>query len=212
MRIILLGAPGSGKGTQSQFINKLLNIPQISTGDILRQEIKNNTKLGMKAKDVISQGLLVSDDIIIDIIKQRLQQPDCANGFLLDGFPRNLAQAKSLQNHNITIDHVIEIAVSDDFIIDRISGRLFHPASGRTYHIAANPPKVPFQDDITNEPLITREDDKKETVIRRLELYHQQTKPLIQFYNQPEQSCKYSKISGIGTITEVAERIAAVIN
>jgi adenylate kinase len=185
MRVILLGSPGSGKGTQAQFITEKYAIPQISTGDMLRAAVREGIELGRAAKKIMDEGGLVSDDIILGLIKDRITQPDCANGFLLDGFPRTIAQAEGLLAMGVQIDHVLEIEVADDEIIKRMSGRRVHLESGRTYHIEYNPPKVANKDDATGEPLIQRDDDKEQTVKKRLEVYHQQTKPLVGFYQIP---------------------------
>lgn len=182
MRIILLGPPGAGKGTQAQNLTKAFDIPQISTGDMLRAAIKAGTPLGLKAKEVMDAGQLVSDDIIIGLVKERIAAPDCKNGFLFDGFPRTIPQAQALVDAGIAIDGVVELQVPDEKIINRMSGRRVHLASGRTYHIVYNPPKVEGKDDITGEDLVIRDDDKEETVRSRLEVYHQQTEPLVAFY------------------------------
>ena len=203
MRMILLGAPGAGKGTQAGFITKKFNIPQISTGDMLRAAVKAESPLGLKVKEVMETGGLVSDDIIIDLIKERILADDCANGFLFDGFPRTIPQAEALRDAGVEIDHVIEIAVEDEEIVGRIAGRRMHPASGRTYHIEHNPPKVAGKDDETGEDLIQREDDKEETVRHRLSVYHSQTKPLVAFYQDLAASNgtpKYSAIEGVGSL------------
>jgi len=183
MKIILLGAPGAGKGTQATFLKTKFNIPQISTGDMLRSAVTNKTELGVSAKDHMDQGLLVPDDLIINLVKLRINEDDCKNGFLLDGFPRSIPQAQAMQDIGINIDYVIEIQVPDEDIIERLSGRRIHLESGRIYHIKYNPPKKEGKDDITGEPLIIREDDIKETILKRLETYHQQTEPLVFFYS-----------------------------
>lgn len=183
MRLILLGAPGAGKGTQAQFICEKFGIPQISTGDMLRAAVKAGTPLGLAAKKVMDEGGLVSDDIIIGLVKDRLQQPDCANGYLFDGFPRTIPQAEAMKEAGVPIDFVLEIDVQDEAIIERMSGRRTHPGSGRSYHVKFNPPKVEGVDDVTGEPLIQRDDDKEETVRKRLEVYHAQTRPLVDFYS-----------------------------
>lgn len=188
MKIILLGAPGAGKGTQAQYIMNKYSIPQISTGDLLRNEIKLGTELGAKAKEKMDKGEFVSDDIIIGMIKNRIAQDDCKNGYLLDGFPRNLSQADAMKENNITIDYVVELNVPDQDIVKRMSGRRVHVASGRTYHIVYNPPKVEGKDDVTGEPLIQRPDDQAETVLKRLEIYHNQTQPLIDYYKKDAES------------------------
>lgn len=212
MRIILLGPPGAGKGTQAKFIQEHYQIPQISTGDMLRSAANSKSELGLRVKKVMESGKLVSDDIIIDLVKERISKKDCENGFLLDGFPRTIAQAEALRKQNIKIDHVIEIKVDPETIIKRMSGRRVHPTSGRTYHVESNPPETPGKDDITGEPLIQREDDSEETVRKRLEVYHQQTQPLVDYYqtlaNSNEVSApEYHCVSGIGTVKEVKNRI-----
>jgi len=215
MRIILLGAPGAGKGTQASFITKKYNIPQISTGDMLRAAVKAESPLGLQVKNVMETGGLVSDDIIIALIKERILADDCANGFLFDGFPRTIPQAEALQEAGIEIDHVIEIAVEDEEIVSRIAGRRMHPASGRTYHIEHNPPKVAGKDDETGEELIQREDDKEETVRHRLSVYHSQTKPLIAFYQDlaaANGTLKYSAIEGVGSVDEITAKVLAALD
>jgi len=183
MKIILLGAPGAGKGTQATFLRSKFNIPQISTGDMLRSAVTNKTELGVSAKDYMDQGLLVPDDLIINLVKLRINEVDCKNGFLLDGFPRSIPQAQAMKDTGINIDYVIEIQVPDEDIIERLSGRRIHLKSGRIYHIKYNPPKEEGKDDITGEPLIIRDDDIKETILKRLETYHHQTEPLVSFYS-----------------------------
>lgn len=205
MRLVLFGAPGAGKGTQSQFICERYGIPQISTGDMLRQAVKNETPLGLKAKTYMDAGELVPDDLIIAMVKERISQSDCANGFLLDGFPRTLAQAQALDKAGIKLDSVIEINVDDNEIVKRLSGRLVHPQSGRTYHAEFNPPKIAGRDDITGEPLIQREDDKEQTVRNRLSVYHQQTKPLLDFYKNKD--LIFKTIKGVGSVDEIKEQI-----
>ncbi|MDY7220364.1 adenylate kinase [Denitrificimonas sp. JX-1] len=215
MRMILLGAPGAGKGTQAGFITKKFGIPQISTGDMLRAAVKAESPLGLQVKNVMETGGLVSDDIIIGLIKERIAQDDCANGFLFDGFPRTIPQAEALRDAGIEIDHVIEIAVDDEEIVGRIAGRRMHPASGRTYHIEHNPPKVAGKDDETGEDLIQRDDDKEETVRHRLSIYHSQTKPLIAFYQELSAvngTPKYSTIEGVGTVEEITAQVLAALN
>lgn len=214
MRVILLGAPGAGKGTQAGFITKEFNIPQIATGDMLRAAVKAGTELGLKVKHVMETGGLVSDEIIIDLIKERIQQPDCVNGFLFDGFPRTIPQAEALRDAGVAIDHVLEIAVADEEIIKRMAGRRFHPASGRTYHVLYNQPKVEGKDDITGEDLIQRDDDKEETVRHRLEVYHEQTKPLVNFYQQMQAADgkpKCSHIEGVGNVEEITAKVMAAL-
>ncbi len=212
MRIILLGAPGAGKGTQSNYISKTLGIPQISTGDMLRSAVKAETPLGIAAKKVMDAGKLVSDDIIIGLVKERLEEPDCSNGCLFDGFPRTLAQADALRRDGVTIDHVIEIHVDDNEIIERMSGRRVHLASGRTYHVRFNPPKTEGRDDETGEALVQREDDHEDTVKKRLAIYHEQTAPLIEYYqhlsqNGSQNAPAYSKIKGTGKVEEIRDQI-----
>ena len=210
MQIILLGAPGAGKGTQAKFISEHLNIPQISTGDMLRNSVAKKTDLGLKAKVLMEKGELVPDELILDLVKDRINEDDCSNGFLFDGFPRTLEQAKALQMRGVKIDCVIEIMVDDKEIIERMSGRRVHSASGRTYHIKHNPPKKENIDDETGEPLIQRADVNEETVKKRLEIYHEQTSPLIDFYKkaaQIENGNKYVEINGIGEILSIQEQI-----
>jgi adenylate kinase len=211
MRIILLGSPGSGKGTQAQFITEKYAIPQISTGDMLRAAVREGTPLGMEAKKVMEAGGLVSDDIILGLIKERIALPDCANGYLLDGFPRTLVQAEGLNDMGVSIDTVIEIVVADEDIVKRMAGRRVHLQSGRTYHIEFNPPKVEGIDDVTGEPLILRDDDKEETVRKRLNVYHEQTKPLVGYYSGPEQQVKFSSIDGVGSVDEITQKVFAVL-
>ncbi len=216
MRFILLGPPGAGKGTQANFITKKYGIPQISTGDMLRAAIKAGTELGMKAKKLMDAGQLVPDDVIIDLVKHRIEQSDCAGGFLFDGFPRTLAQAEAMKNAGLQIDYVIEIAVPDEEIIQRMSGRRVHPASGRTYHVKFNAPKVADKDDVTGEPLIVRQDDQPETVKERLHVYHAQTQPLIEYYSNWQaagdpKAPKHSKVSGTGTVDQIRDRVFAAL-
>lgn len=211
MRIILLGSPGSGKGTQAQFITGKFNIPQISTGDMLRAAVRAGTPLGVEAKKVMDAGGLVSDDIILGLIKERIAQSDCANGFLLDGFPRTIAQAEGLAAMGVVIDQVIEIAVEDEEIVKRMSGRRVHLDSGRTYHVIFNPPKTEGLDDLTGEPLIQRDDDKEDTVRKRLTVYHEQTKPLVGFYSAPEQNVKFDSIAGVGSVDEITQKIFRIL-
>ncbi len=211
MRIILLGAPGAGKGTQSNYISKSLGIPQISTGDMLRSAVAAGTPLGIAAKKIMDAGQLVSDEIIIGLVKERLEEPDCANGCLFDGFPRTLPQAEALGKDGIRIDHVVEINVEDKEIIVRMSGRRVHPASGRTYHVLFNPPKTPDIDDETGEALVQRQDDHEDTVRKRLEVYHAQTQPLINYYlslskNGTVKAPNYYRIEGEGKVEEIRDR------
>lgn len=214
MRVILLGSPGSGKGTQAQFITEKFNIPQISTGDMLRAAVKAGTPLGIEAKKVMDTGGLVSDDIILGLIEERIADADCKKGFLLDGFPRTIAQADGLATMGVDVDYVIEIAVADEEIIKRLSGRRVHLESGRTYHIQFNPPKSEGVDDVTGEPLTQRGDDKEETVGKRLDVYHQQTKPLVDFYSQAAEqgNVKFASIAGVGEVGEITDKIFAVLS
>lgn len=209
MRVILLGPPGAGKGTQAQFITEKFGIPQISTGDMLRAAVKAESELGLKVKEVMASGGLVSDDIIIALVKERITQDDCVNGFLFDGFPRTIPQAEALQAAGVAIDFVLEIAVEDQEIVTRMSGRRTHEGSGRTYHVLYNPPKEEGKDDLTGEPLIQREDDKEETVRNRLNVYHEQTKPLVAFYSElkGEDAPKYARINGVGSVDEITHRV-----
>ncbi len=210
MKVILLGSPGSGKGTQAQFITEKYHIPQISTGDMLRAAVKEGTPLGIEAKKVMDSGGLVSDQIILGLIQERIAEKDCCDGFLLDGFPRTIAQAEGLADMGVNIDHVIEIAVSDEEIIQRMSGRRVHFASGRTYHVEFNQPKQEGLDDITGEPLVQRDDDKEETVRKRLAVYHEQTKPLVNFYASKE-GVLFTSIVGIGAVNEITAKIFSVL-
>jgi adenylate kinase len=214
MRIILLGGPGAGKGTQAGYLTEKYGIPQISTGDMLRAAVKAGTPLGLEAKKVMDSGGLVSDDIILGLVKERVAQPDCETGFLFDGFPRTVVQAEALKTQKIAIDAVVEIDVDDGEIIRRMSGRRVHLASGRTYHLVFNPPKVEGKDDVTGEALIQRDDDQEETVRKRLEVYHDQTEPLIDYYTKWAESGdgaapKYVKVVGIGKVEEIRDRIFA---
>ncbi|WP_194755298.1 adenylate kinase [Aliidiomarina indica] len=205
MRIILLGAPGAGKGTQAQFLMKRFNIPQISTGDMLRAAIKAGTELGKKAKEVMDAGQLVSDDIMIGLVQERVSESDCENGFLLDGFPRTIPQADAMQEAGIDVDVVLEFDVPDDVIVKRMAGRRVHPGSGRVYHVDHNPPKVEGKDDVTGDDLVIREDDKEATVRKRLAIYHEQTKPLVSYYQSlAEQGVvQYHKVDGTRSVEEV---------
>ena len=216
MRLMLLGGPGAGKGTQALKLTKYFGIPQISTGDMLRSSIAAGTDLGLAAKKVMDEGKLVSDDIIISLVKERLKQSDCANGFLFDGFPRTIPQADALKEANICLDHVIEIAVPDEEIINRISGRRVHLASGRVYHVEFHPPKTPGLDDVTNEPLIQRDDDKEETIKHRLAIYHKQTEPLVQYYQKwaksnDSLSPSFHRVKGIGSVDDIFADILSCI-
>jgi adenylate kinase len=216
MRLILLGAPGAGKGTQANFIKEKYNIPQISTGDMLRAAIKAGTEMGLAAKKVMDAGGLVSDDIIIGLVKDRLAEPDCANGYLFDGFPRTIAQADAMKDSGVAIDYVLEIDVPDESIVERMSGRRSHPASGRVYHVKFNPPKVEGKDDVTGEDLVQRDDDKAETVKKRLDVYHNQTEVLLGYYNnwsstgQPG-APKYRRISGVGPVEQIRDAAFAAL-
>ena len=216
MRLILLGAPGAGKGTQATFICKRFGIPQISTGDMLRAAVKAGTPLGVEAKKVMDSGGLVGDDIIIGLVKERLTQPDCAGGFLFDGFPRTIPQADAMKTAGVKLDVVLEIDVPDEAIIERMSGRRSHAASGRTYHVKFNPPKVEGIDDVTGEPLIQRDDDKEETVRKRLEVYQRQTRPLVDYYGRWAASGeagapRYARISGTGSVEDITARVMAAL-
>ena len=217
MRLILLGAPGAGKGTQATFLCQKYGIPQISTGDMLRAAVKAGTPLGLAAKKVMDSGALVGDDIIIGLVKERLAQPDCAKGFLFDGFPRTIPQADAMKSAGVKLDYVLEIDVPFEAIIERMSGRRSHTASGRTYHVKFNPPKVEGKDDVTGEDLIQREDDKEETVRKRLDVYSQQTRPLVDYYSawaktDPAAAPKYRAIKGVGTVDEITQRALAALS
>ena len=217
MRVILLGGPGAGKGTQANYIKQRYNIAQISTGDMLRVAVKQGTALGLEAQKVMQAGGLVSDQIILSLVKERIQQDDCKNGFLFDGFPRTLAQAEALKTDGIAIDSVLEIAVDDEEIIKRMSGRRVHLASGRTYHVVYNPPKAEGRDDETGEALVQREDDQEETVRERLRVYHQQTKPLIDYYSAwvdsgDDKAPGYIRIDGIGRVEQIRDNIFAALD
>jgi adenylate kinase len=216
MRLILLGPPGAGKGTQSTYLCKHYGIPQISTGDMLRAAVKAGTPLGLAAKKVMDTGALVSDDIIIGLVKERLKQPDCAKGYLFDGFPRTIPQAEAMRDAQVAIDYVLEIDVPGEEIVVRMSGRRAHLASGRTYHVKFNPPKVEGKDDVTGEPLVQRDDDREETVKKRLEVYQAQTRPLVDFYSRWAATStpgapKYRKISGLGSVEDIRNRAIAAL-
>lgn len=216
MRLILLGPPGAGKGTQAQFICESFAIPQISTGDMLRAAVKEGSELGLKVKEIMTTGGLVSDDIIIALVQERITQPDCANGFLFDGFPRTIPQADALKEAGVKLDHVVEIAVDDEEIVKRMAGRRVHPGSGRTYHVIYNPPKDEGKDDVTGEGLIQRDDDKEETVRHRLAVYHEQTAPLVEYYQgwakqDPAQAPQYSCIAGVGSVDDIREQIISAL-
>lgn len=216
MRVILLGAPGAGKGTQAKFITEKFGIPQISTGDMLRAAVKAGTPLGLAAKKVMDAGGLVSDEIIIGLVQDRLKQPDCASGYLFDGFPRTIPQADALKNAGVKLDYVVEIEVPDSDIITRMSGRRVHPASGRSYHVVFNPPKAEGKDDVTGEPLVQRDDDREETVRNRLNVYQQQTRPLVDYYSswaarEAAAAPKYREISGVGSVDEITQRLLGAL-
>jgi len=216
MKLILLGAPGAGKGTQANYIKEKFNIPQISTGDMLRAAIKAGTPLGVAAKKVMDEGNLISDGIIIDLVKERIKEADCANGFLFDGFPRTIPQAQAMKDAGIHIDYVVEIEVDDSEIIKRMSGRRVHPASGRTYHVTFNPPRVEGKDDITGDDLVLRPDDVENTVIKRLNIYHEQTKPLVDYYTAWAKSGgtnapKCVNILGVGGVEHIRDQIFAAL-
>ncbi|MDO8695149.1 MAG: adenylate kinase [Sheuella sp.] len=211
MRLILLGPPGAGKGTQAAFITQHFGIPQISTGDMLRAAVKAGTPLGIEAKKIMDAGGLVSDDLIIGLVQDRLKQADCSNGYLFDGFPRTIPQADALKHANVALDFVVEIAVPEQDIIERMSGRRVHPASGRSYHVRFNPPKVAEHDDQTGEPLVQRDDDKEETVRHRLTVYQNQTRPLVDYYStwakEQNTAPKYRKVQGVGSVEDIKNKI-----
>ncbi len=216
MKLILLGGPGAGKGTQASFIKEKFNIPQISTGDMLRAAVKAGTPLGLEAKKIMDAGGLVSDDIILGLVDERLKEADCANGYLLDGFPRTIPQAEGMKARGINVEYVLEINVDDDEIIRRMSGRRVHPGSGRTYHLVFNPPKVEGKDDETGEDLIQRDDDQEDTVRKRLSIYHEQTEPLVEFYSSwadrgGEGAPKYARVEGVGGVEEIRDRSYAAL-
>jgi adenylate kinase len=217
MRLIILGAPGAGKGTQAQFICRHFAIPQISTGDMLRAAVKAGTPLGLEAREIMASGKLVSDDLIIGLVKERIAQPDCENGFLFDGFPRTIPQAQAIVDAGIHIDHVLEIAVDDEEIVKRLSGRRVHEASGRIYHVLYNPPREPGVDDETGEALVQREDDKEETVRARLEVYHEQTAPLIDFYQAlqnrgDDKAPAYHRVAGVGSVEDITRQVLEALS
>jgi len=216
IRIILLGGPGAGKGTQANYIKAHFDIPQISTGDMLRNAVKAGTELGMMAKKIMDSGGLVSDDIIINLVKERIAESDCAKGFLFDGFPRTIPQAEALKAADVFIDCVVEIDVADEEIIRRMSGRRVHPVSGRTYHVEFNPPKVENRDDVTGELLIQRDDDKEETVRKRLAVYHEQTEPLVTYYTEwsdtdSRNAPRYIKVAGVGSVEAIRDRVLTAL-
>lgn len=217
MKLILLGPPGAGKGTQAVFVRERFNIPQISTGDMLRAAVKAGTPLGNAARQVMETGQLVSDDIIIGLVQERLKRVDCKNGYLFDGFPRTIPQAEAMRNSGVQIDFVLEIDVGTEEIVRRLSGRRVDPASGRNYHLVFSPPKVPGKDDITGEPLLQREDDREETIRKRLEVYQQQTRPLVEYYSQwaaqgDTRAPRYRRISGMGAVEDIRKRVLAALS
>jgi adenylate kinase len=216
MRLILLGPPGAGKGTQAGFIRDAYGIPQISTGDMLRAAVKAGTPLGVAAKKVMDSGALVSDEIIIGLVKERLKQADCASGYLFDGFPRTIPQADAMKDAGVALDYVLEIAVPDAAIVERMSGRRVHPASGRTYHLKYNPPRVAGRDDVTGEPLIQRDDDREETVQKRLAIYHAQTEPLVAYYanwaaSGDSRAPKHRQVPGVGSVDAIKQAVLAAL-
>src|SRR5690554_7501286 len=213
MRLILLGAPGAGKGTQAQFICERFNIPQISTGDMLRAAVKEGSELGVKVKEIMTSGGLVSDDIIIALVKERITQPDCENGFLFDGFPRTIPQADAMKDAGVKLDHVLEIAVEDEEIVKRMAGRRVHPGSGRVYHVVYNPPKEEGKDDVSGEDLVIRDDDKEETVRKRLAIYHEQTEPLVAYYQDlaKQDVVNYHKLDGTKKVEAVSAELKALL-
>ncbi|HKS15423.1 MAG TPA: adenylate kinase [Pseudomonas sp.] len=216
MRVILLGAPGAGKGTQAKFITEKFGIPQVSTGDMLRAAVKAGTPLGLEAKAIMDAGKLVSDELIINLVKDRIAQPDCVNGFLFDGFPRTIPQAQALVAAGVELDAVVEIAVADEEIVQRIAGRRVHEASGRVYHVVYNPPKVEGKDDLSGEELVQRKDDTEETVRHRLSVYHDQTKPLVDFYQKLSNANggkpKYSHIEGVGSVEAITAKVLTALS
>jgi adenylate kinase len=214
MRLILLGAPGAGKGTQAQFICEKYGIPQISTGDMLRAAVKAGTELGMRAKEVMDAGGLVSDEIIIGLVKERIAEADCAQGFLFDGFPRTIPQAEAMVEADVQLDHVVEIAVEDEEIVARLSGRRVHPGSGRVYHVQHNPPQQEGKDDVTGEPLVQRDDDQEDTVRKRLEVYASQTRPLVDFYQamSGDAAPAYHRVPGVGSVDSIRDEIFAALD
>jgi len=217
MRLILLGAPGAGKGTQAVAITQKFGIPQISTGDMLRAAVRAGTPLGLEARKFMDAGALVPDEVIIGLVKDRIRQPDCANGFLFDGFPRTIPQAEAMKQAGVDLDYVVEIDVDDAEIVKRLSGRRTHPASGRTYHVQFQPPKVAGKDDVTGEDLVQREDDQEETILKRLQVYHGQTSQLIDYYSSwaardDERAPKYRKVAGTGSVEDIRERIFAALS
>lgn len=217
MRIVLLGCPGAGKGTQAQYLSEHYKIPLVSTGNMLRAAMASGTPFGLKVKNIMESGALVSDDVIIELVKERIAQNDCKNGYLLDGFPRTIAQAEALEEAGVTIDYVIEIYVSDDDIVERLSGRRIHPQSGRTYHLKYNPPVQDGIDDVTGEKLVQRDDDEEETIRQRLRVYHDKTEPLVQYYSElvhkkSDMVPRYIKVPGIGDIEQVRDKIFSLVS
>ncbi|MCK2041407.1 adenylate kinase [Chromohalobacter salexigens] len=216
MRLILLGAPGAGKGTQAQFICEHFDIPQISTGDMLRAAVKEESELGLKVKEIMNSGGLVSDDIIISLVKERIAQPDCANGFLFDGFPRTIPQADAMKDANVKLDHVLEVAVDDEEIVKRLAGRRVHPGSGRVYHVEYQPPKEEGKDDVTGEAIVLRDDDQESTVRNRLSVYHEQTEPLVKYYREwaqqdPQSAPAYHRVEGTGSVESIRQQVLTAL-
>ncbi|MCK0744472.1 adenylate kinase [Chromohalobacter nigrandesensis] len=216
MRLILLGAPGAGKGTQAQFICEHFDIPQISTGDMLRAAVKEESELGLKVKEIMNSGGLVSDDIIISLVKERIAQPDCANGFLFDGFPRTIPQADAMKDANVKLDHVLEVAVDDEEIVKRLAGRRVHPGSGRVYHVEYQPPQEEGKDDVTGEAIVHRDDDQEATVRNRLSVYHEQTEPLVKYYREwaqqdPQSAPAYHRVEGTGSVESIREQVLTAL-
>ncbi|MCK0713708.1 adenylate kinase [Chromohalobacter sarecensis] len=216
MRLILLGAPGAGKGTQAQFICEHFDIPQISTGDMLRTAVKEESELGLKVKEIMNSGGLVSDDIIISLVKERIAQPDCANGFLFDGFPRTIPQADAMKDASVKLDHVLEVAVDDEEIVKRLAGRRVHPGSGRVYHVEYQPPQEEGKDDVTGEAIVLRDDDQEATVRNRLSVYHEQTEPLVKYYQEwaqqdPQSAPAYHRVEGTGSVESIREQVLTAL-
>ncbi|WP_280568598.1 adenylate kinase [Chromohalobacter sp. 296-RDG] len=216
MRLILLGAPGAGKGTQAQFICEYFDIPQISTGDMLRTAVKEESELGLRVKEIMNSGGLVSDDIIISLVKERIAQPDCANGFLFDGFPRTIPQADAMKDANVKLDHVLEVAVDDEEIVKRLAGRRVHPGSGRVYHVEYQPPKEEGKDDVTGEAIVLRDDDQESTVRNRLSVYHEQTEPLVKYYREwaqqdPQSAPSYHRVEGTGSVASIRQQVLTAL-
>ncbi|MGO1343953.1 adenylate kinase [Chromohalobacter japonicus] len=216
MRLILLGAPGAGKGTQAQFICEHFDIPQISTGDMLRAAVKEESELGLKVKEIMNSGGLVSDDIIISLVKERIAQPDCANGFLFDGFPRTIPQADAMKEADVKLDHVLEVAVDDEEIVKRLAGRRVHPGSGRVYHVEYQPPQEEGKDDVTGEAIVLRDDDQESTVRNRLSVYHEQTEPLVKYYREwaqqdPQSAPTYHRVEGTGSVESIRQQVLTAL-